>query len=134
MRWFGGLFGLLVVAFVIGGIGVAAYQTGFDNGFSDGAVETAAAAAEGSPVIVRDGGRHAGGFFPIGFFGIIFAWFLLMGVMKAIFFGRRGGPGGRGGPWGHRRGEWRERAREVHDEWHRGGDSPEGGTRAESSV
>jgi hypothetical protein len=132
---------ILLVVVLVGaaiGIGVTAYDAGVTSGL-----------AQTGQVVVRPDGYavapyvgygwgfgHGFGFF--GFLGMLLFLFLLLGLIRAAFGGRRGwGPGGhhgegrdwRGGDW--RGSPWESRAREIHDEWHRGqtdgGDKPAAG-------
>jgi hypothetical protein len=132
MRWFR-FIGAIVAVGLLFGLGGAIFQTGY----------LAGATAGGTPVAVPVVG-YGWGFGPFGLFGgffhilgSIFVFFLVLGLLRAIFFGGRhrshggwghgprgswGGPGGgSGGGSGdpERSGPWMDRAREVHDEWHR---------------
>jgi hypothetical protein len=115
---------VLVAVLAVGGglIAVTAYQAGVGT-----AVTTAV--AEGGNVVTTvpawgygyGYGWHPGGF---GIFGLLFGLFflfLILGLIRAIFWGgRRGwGPGGGPGAWGPGRGWWETRAHEGFDEWHR---------------
>jgi len=110
---------LLVVALVVG-IGIGVYNAGVTAGLSEAAQQAAAAGetvpvdpfgyAYGSPYVGGPGGWGFGPFFGILFF--IFAIFLIMGLVRAAFGGRRGGPGP--GGWGDRRGRIEEWHREMH--------------------
>ena len=130
---------ILLVVVLVGaaiGIGVTAYDAGVTNGL-----------AQSGQVVVTPGGYpvapyvgygwgfgHGFGFF--GFLGMLLFLFLLFGLIRAAFGGgRRGwGPGGHDHDRGGWRGEswrgspWESRAREIHDEWHKGqadgGDKP----------
>lgn len=129
---------LLIAVLAVGGglIAVTAYQAGVGT-----AVTTAV--AEGGTVVTAvpalgygyGYGWHPGGF-GFGFFGFLgtlLFLFLVIGLLRAVFFrgrhgrdwGPRGGPGG----WGPGRGWWETRAHEGFDEWHRrahdGGSSKE---------
>ena len=126
---------ILLVILVVGaaiGIGVTAYDAGLTNGLTQsGQVVVTPGAYPVAPYAGYGWGfGHGFGFF--GFFGFLLFLFLFLGLIRAAFGGRRGwGPGGRG----HERGDWRggdwrgspweSRAREIHDEWHRG--QPDGG-------
>jgi hypothetical protein len=119
---------LLIVVLVGAAIGIGA--TAYDAGVSSGL-------AQSGHVVVTPGGYpvapyvgygwgfgHGFGFF--GFFGTLLFLFLVFALLRAAFGGRRhwggsqhGQPGGwRGADW--RGSPWESRAREVHDEWHRG--------------
>lgn len=127
---------------LLGAAGASIYQAGLTQGLAQ--TGTAVAPA----VVPYYYGWHpfgfGGGLF--GFFGGLLFLFLIIGLLRAIFFGGRrgwGGPG-RGGWSGHdhdpsgmrgfRGSPWESRAREVHDEWHRtheaGGSSSPGGSSA----
>ena len=132
---------ILLVVVLVGaavGIGATAYDAGLTNGLAQsGQVVVTPGAYPVAPYAGYGWGfGHGFGFF--GFFGFLLFLFLLFGLIRAAFGGRRGwGPGGhnhgrgdwRGGDW--RGGPWESRAREIHDEWHRGqtegGDKPTAG-------
>lgn len=113
---------LLLVAVAIG-IGTTVYNAGVTAGLTD-AAQQAAASGDPAPVI-RDGFGYGWGApyahgpfgYGFGFFLIIF-WilgiFLIIGLARAVFGGRWGGPRGPGG-WGGRY----ERMDELHRELHR---------------
>ncbi len=128
---------LLVVILVFGaiGLGVGAYNAGVSAGL-----------AQSGQVVVNTGGYPVApyvgygwgwGFGPgFGFFGFIgglLFLFLFIGIVRAAFGGMRHGWGPRYGPWGggsdtfrggdFRGSPWEDRAREIHDAWHR--DHPE---------
>ena len=130
--------GGIILAVLAVGLGGAIFQTGYLAGI---------AADGGAPVVVGPGyGWGMGWGFGGGLFqilGTLLFIFIFLGILRAIFGGghRHGwsrgprggwGPGGRGpsGPDDQQRfGPWEDRAREVHDEWHRrqaagGGDAP----------
>ena len=129
--------GILLAVLTIGLAG-AIYQTGF----TAGAAGTAGAA---NPAIAGPywgwgwGWGFGGGLFHL--LGFIFFLFLFFALLRLVFGGhRRGwGPGrgygrGYGRGWMHgddddprgsdRFGAWEDRAREVHDAWHRRQDAP----------
>lgn len=127
---------LIVAAIVVGGgfIAQAAYQAGLAT-----AITTAAANAPDGAVVtpVAPGAYPYGygygyghgpgwgyGFSIFGFLGTLLFIFLIIGLLRAVFWrgpgwgGRRwGGPGGPGGPgnWG----DHRSRYQETFDDWHR---------------
>ena len=124
----------LVLIGLLGALGVSVYQAGF----------LAGAAAEGTTVVAPYaygwGWGIGHGFF--GFLGTLIVIFIIFGLLRAIFWrGPRWG-GGRGwgyghhgygpdrGPDGFKGSPWEDRAREVHDEWHRrqGGEGSSGGS------
>jgi hypothetical protein len=130
---------LIVAAIVVGGgfIAQAAYQAGLAT-----AITTAAANAPDGAVVtpVAPGAYPYGygygyghgpgwgyGFSILGFLGTLLFIFLIIGLLRAVFWrgpgwgGRRwGGPGGPGGPgnWGDHR-DHRSRYQETFDDWHR---------------
>lgn len=117
---FGRVLAILVLVAIVAGIGVAAYNAGVTAGLAEAAQQ---AAAGGDPLPVNPyaygwGGPYVHGPFGwgFGFFGFLFALFMIfviVGLLRAAFGGghHRGGPGG----WG-RRGE---RVEEWHRELHR---------------
>jgi hypothetical protein len=114
---------LLVVVLVGGaiGIGVTAYDAGVTAGLAQsGQVVVTPGAYPVAPYIGYGFGfGHGFGFF--GFFGTLLFLFLLFALVRAAFGGRRHwGPGYRDGRGDWRGSPWESRAREVHDEWHRG--------------
>jgi hypothetical protein len=131
MRWFPRVLAILLLIIGLGAVGAVAYDAGFTAGLVQGATES------GATIVTRypygGPGWGFGGLF--GVLGVIVFLFLFLGLLRFAFGGPRGrgpgwGPGwhGRGG-WGpgadHDRGHdrfgpWEDRAREVHDAWHRG--------------
>jgi len=131
---------ILLVVLLVGaaiGIGATAYDAGLTNGLAQsGQVVVAPGTYPVAPYAGYGWGfGHGFGFF--GFFGFLLFLFLLFGLIRAAFGGRRGwGPGGHGHDRGWRGGDWRgspweSRAREIHDEWHRG--QPDGGDKPAAS-
>jgi hypothetical protein len=128
----------IVLVGVAVGIGVMAYDAGVSNGLAQsGSVVVTPGGYPVAPYVGYGWGfGHGFGFF--GFFGALLFLFLIFALVRAAFGGRRGwGPGGYGHGRGEGRGDWRgdwrgspweSRAREIHDEWHRGqsdgGDKP----------
>jgi hypothetical protein len=119
----------VVLVGLLGALGVGVYQAGF----------VAGAATEGATVVAPYaygwGWGIGHGFF--GFFGTLLVIFIIFGLLRAIFWrGPRWGGGwgyghhGYGRPDGFRGSPWEDRAREVHDEWHRrqGGETSSGTT------
>ena len=122
---------------VVGGIILAVLAIGlagaiFQTGYLAGAAGTGTAVA--GPVYGWGWGwGFGGGLFH--FLGFLFFVILFFALMRAIFGGHRRdwghGPRGYGRGWGHdgygtgdhpgaeRFGPWEDRARQVHDEWHR---------------
>jgi hypothetical protein len=133
---------LIVAAIVVGGgfIAQAAYQAGLST-----AITTAAATAPDGTVVtpVAPYGYPYGygygygpgwghGFSIFGFLGTLLVIFLIIGLLRAVFWRGRGwgggrwggsgywgGPGGPGGPgkWGDH--DHRGRFQETFDDWHR---------------
>lgn len=117
------ILGALIAIGLLVGLGGAIFQTGF----------LAGAAANGTTVTVPVGYGWGYGFHPFGFFGFLgslLVFFLVIGLIRAAIFGGRHhgaegwGHGSGRGPWGGMNGHgsrdhWMDRAREVHDEWHR---------------
>jgi hypothetical protein len=134
---------ILLIIVLVGaaiGIGVTAYDAGITTGLAQSG--HAAVTTGDYPVAPYVGyGWGAGlGFGFFHFFGFLLFLFLIFALLRAAFGGRRHWGGrydGRGGPGGWGGGDWRgspweNRAREVHDEWHRGHSTgsqkpPEGG-------
>jgi hypothetical protein len=112
---------LLLVALAVG-IGAAVYNAGVTAGLAEAAQQ---AASSGDPVTVNPyaygwGGPYAHGPFSWGFgiFGFLFVLlmvFLIVGLVRVAFGGRRH-PGGGPGGWG---GDRRDRIEEWHRELHR---------------
>jgi hypothetical protein len=128
--------GGILLAVVTIGLAGAIYQTGF----MAGAAGTAGAA---NPAVVGPfwgwgwGWGFGGGLFHL--LGLLFFLFLFFGLLRLVFGGhRRGwgpGPRGYGRGWGpydgdhhgpDRFGAWEDRARQVHDDWHRRQDAAAG--------
>jgi len=121
--------GGLILAFLTVGLAGAIFQTGY----LAGAVGTGTAVV--GPAYGWGWGFGGGLFHFLGFIVFVLIFFALM---RAVFGGHRHGwgPGPRGygrawGPGEHpdhhgpdRFGPWEDRARQVHDEWHRRNDSP----------
>jgi len=128
------IFLAIVVIGAIVGIGVMAYDAGVSTGLAQ--TGNVVVSPGGYPVApyVGYGWGFGHGFF--GFFGTLLFLFLVFALIRAAFGGRRGwGPGGYGHGRGEGHGDWRgspweSRAREIHDEWHKGqagsGDKPTG--------
>ena len=104
MRSFGSVLWGLLVVIVLAGIGVGIYNAGLQQGIAQSATLPAGTVPYGYY------GWHGGGF---GIFGLIFPilfLFLLFGLARAAFGGRRGwghhgyGPGS--GKWGYGPGPW----------------------------
>ena len=126
MRFFRIVGGLLVALLAIGLAG-AIYQTGFAAGAAGGA--GVAPAVVGPAYGYGWGWGFGGGLFHL--LGFIFFIFILFAILRALFGGhRRGwgrgwGPGGYGDHPGHEQYRpWEDRARQIHEDWHRGQDAP----------
>ncbi len=137
--------GGIILAVVTIGLAGAIYQTGY----LAGAAGTAGAA---NPAVVGPlwgwgwGWGFGGGLFHL--LGLIFFVFLFFGLLRLVFGGRgRGwGPGSRGYRRGWMPGEyddhrapdrfgpWEDRARQVHDDWHRRQDAATGTTGPAASA
>ncbi len=128
MRFFAAI--LLIVVLAIGGgvIATTAYQAGLDT-----AITTATNGTVVAPVVVPayGFGWHGAGF-GFGFFSLfatLFFVFIVLALLRAVFFRGRShrdgwGPGrswGAGhGPWdGQGRSPWEARAHDTFDTWHR---------------
>ena len=127
--------GILLAILLIGGavtLGVSAYNAGVTAGLAQSGqvvVTNSGYLAPGGAYIGYGWGwGHGVGFF--GFLGGLLFFFLLIGLIRVAFGGHRHGWGrgyGRGfgpgaGPDGRpgwRADGWEDRAREVHDAWHR---------------
>jgi hypothetical protein len=97
--------GVLLLVILVGVIvGIGAYNAGYDHGL---------AASGHVTQIVRE---RPGGFgfvlFPILFF------FLILFILKAAIWGRRGGPG-RWGPGHGEHGDWKTSRGAMFEDWHR---------------
>ncbi|HEY8868212.1 MAG TPA: hypothetical protein VIM30_02335 [Candidatus Limnocylindrales bacterium] len=130
---------VLVLLLAVAGAGL--YQAGISQGVAQTAVEAGGTAAPAVAPYAYYGLHPFGfGFGIFGFLLFLFFLFLIFRLIGAVVWGgRRGGywgggrwghhgygPGyGPGGPGGFRGSPWEDRAREVHDEWHRrqGGES-----------
>jgi hypothetical protein len=124
----GRTFAQILLAIVLIGAAVGLGVTAYDAGVSAGLAQNGTVAvAPAGPYVGYGWGwgiGHGFGFF--GFLGGLLFLFLLFGLIRAAFGGghRRGwgGPGSWGGPGAWRDGggrSWEDRAREVHDAWHR---------------
>ena len=117
--------GGLLLALLLVGLGAAIYQTGFNVGVAG----VAGVAGTTAPVVVGPaygygwGWGFGGGLFHL--LGFIFFLFIFFAILRALFgghrrsWGRGWGPGGYGDHHGQQFGPWEDRARQVHDEWHR---------------
>jgi hypothetical protein len=125
----------IVLALIVAGIGIGAYQLGVQAGQVQ---EAGAAVAPAVAPYAYYGWHPFGfGFGFFGFFGTLLFVILIFVLIRAIVFGGRGrrwgGPGYGGGPRGWRGGPWESHARDTFEDWHReahGGSST--GTRPES--
>jgi hypothetical protein len=144
----------LVVALLIGGgvIATTAYQVGVSTAVTTAVNETGATVV--TPVLPGFGyaaypgygygpGWGGPGFSIFGFLGTLLFVFLIIGLLRAVFFrgsrrgwgrpGGRGGPGAWGGPGSHGYDRWQGRAREVFDDLHREAHKPETDTKPPTS-
>jgi hypothetical protein len=112
-------FAVLLLVAVAVGLGAAAYNAGVTAGLAE-AARQAAASGDAAPIIPYAWGYgpyvqgpFGGGFGFFGFVVAILVIFLVIGIVRAAFGGRRdwGGPGRGPGGWGGRR--------EMVEEWHR---------------
>lgn len=130
MRFFRFLGGVLLVVLTIGLIGSV-----FQAGYLAGAAGTTAGAV---PAPWYGGWAYGWGFGGFHLLGTLFTIFIIFALLRLVFGGgRRDHGGGYGGGWGRgwghgpwtsggpnpgdasRFGPWEERARELHDDWHR---------------
>jgi hypothetical protein len=125
-----GAFALIVVIAIVAGIGIGVYNAGVSEGVAE-AARVAQVAGDGAAVVYPPyvggpyGYGHGWGGGGFGFFGILFGilfFFLIIGMIRAVFGWGRWGGGGRGpGGWESRN----ERVAEMHRELHRK-DEPSG--------
>ena len=113
---------IVVLVGVAVGIGVTAYDAGLTTGLAQSGHVVVAPGGYAVAPYVGYGWGFGRGFGFFGFFGVLLFLFLIFALVRAAFGGRRGWSGShhhdeRGG-W--RGSPWESRAREVHDEWHRG--------------
>ena len=115
----------IVLALIVAGIGIGAYQLGIQAG----QVQEAGATVASAVVPYAYYGWHpfGFGFGFFGFFGTLLFFLLIFVLIRAIVFGGRrrrwGGPGN-GGPRGWHGGPWENRARETFEDWHRAAHDP----------
>ncbi len=134
------LIGGVVLLLAVGALAFMSYQAGFAGGV----------AQAGAGAIPGDAYIPAGGFrFFFAVLAAVFFLFVTFGLLRVVMFsGMRGrfghhhgmhGRFGRHGYWGdHQHGDgersgfgrWEQRAREIHDEWHRAASKPEAGDEA----
>lgn len=140
MRFFRFLGGVLLVVLTIGLIGSV-----FQAGYLAGAAGTTAGAV---PAPWYGGWAYGWGFGGFHLLGTLFTIFIIFALLRLVFGGRGRdhgrGYGGWGRGWGHgpwtpggpnagdapRFGAWEERARDLHDDWHRRHD----GTRTDAPA
>lgn len=109
---------VVLVILIVAGLGLAGtwlYQTGYAQG----------ASADGTGPVFIPGpgfGFGFGGLF--GILGFLLFLFLVFGLLRFAFRGPGGGYGPGWGRGAHGYGPWDERARAIHDDWHRGSDAP----------
>ena len=130
----------IVLALIVAGIGIGAYQLGVQAG----QVQQAGAAVAPAVAPYAYYGWHpfGFGFGFFGFFGTLLFFFLIFVLIRAVLFGGRGrrwGGPGNGGSRGWHGAPWEYRARETFEDWHREahqgpstGSPPESGQRPES--
>ena len=109
----------IVLALLVAGIGIGAYQLGIQAGQVQ---ETGAAVAPAVVPYAYYGWHPFGfGFGFFGFFGTLLFFLLIFVLIRAVVFGGRGRWGGRGygGPRGWRGGPWESHARDTFEDWHR---------------
>ena len=126
----------IVLALIVAGIGIGAYQLGVQAGVAQ---EAGTAVA---PAVAYYGWHPYGfGFGFFGFFGTLLFLFLVFVLIRAVVFGGRGrwGGPGYGGPRGWRGGPWEQRAHDTFEDWHREahegsstGSRPESGRRSDN--
>jgi hypothetical protein len=124
---------IVVLVGVAVGIGVTAYDAGLSTGLAQSGHVVVAPGDYAVAPYAGYGWGFGRGFGFFGFFGMLLFLFLIFALVRAAFGGRRGWSGSHHhderGSW--RGGPWESRAREVHDEWHRGpsdgGDRSAGG-------
>jgi hypothetical protein len=121
---------LLAVVIITGGVflGIGAYNAGVTQGLIDSGQIGSPGPYIGGPYGWGYGMGPGFGFF--GFLATLFFIFIVIALVRAAFGFGRGGRGPWGGPGGwdrHGRGAWDERARQIHDEWHRTGGSGSAG-------
>ena len=109
---------VVLVILIIAGLGLAGswlYQAGYAQG----------ASADGTGPVSIPGPGFGFGFAGLfGILGFLLFLFLLFGLLRFAFRGPGSyGPGWGGGRPGHGYGPWDERARAIHDDWHRRSDA-----------
>ena len=134
-NFFGRALAFVLLLVVVGGLGVLAYNAGVSAGVTQGVQQVVVQDGQPVTVVPYPYGPywHGGGF---GFFGIFFwiiGFFLIIGLLRAIFgwgrwgrggwgkhgyygYGSPGGPGGPGAPYGSDR---MDRVSEWHRELHK---------------
>lgn len=125
--------GLLIVAAVVVGGGVianAAYQAGLSTAITtaaanapDGTVVTPVAPGPyGYPYGYGPGWGWGHGFSIFGFLGTLLVIFIIIGLLRAVFWRGRGWGGGWGpgyGKWGNGEHDSRSRFHRTFEDWHR---------------
>ena len=135
---------LLIAVLAIGGgiIASAAYQAGLQTAVATTAEGTGTTVVVPAYAVGYGWHPFGFGFGLFGFLGALLFFFLVVGLIRAIFFGGRhrhrddrgwgpGGPMGPGGPdagsrYGDRYGRWEAVLHQDFDEWHRGAHGPVG--------
>jgi hypothetical protein len=138
---------LLIAVLAIGGgiIATTAYQAGLQTAVTTTAVTDGTSATVVVPAYGVGYGWHpfGFGFGFLGFLGALLFFFLVFGLIRAIFWGGRhrhwdgpgwgpGGPTGSSGPgagrpYGSRYERWEAVLHQDFDEWHRGAHGPASG-------
>jgi hypothetical protein len=107
---------LLLVILAGVAIGIGAYHAGVNHGLTE--------AREGGQIIRVVGPGYGFGFAPLGLFLFPLFFFLIFGLFRAAFWGRRWGRPG-DGPWGGSNhghggaGQWAGGRQAMFDEWHK---------------
>jgi hypothetical protein len=118
-----GIAALVLVILAGVAIGVGAYHAGVSHGLAE--------AATGGQIVRVVGPGYGYGFFPFGIFLFPLFFFLVFGLMRAAFWGRRWGghdhPHKGPGPWGEGPGgRFEEMHRRLHEQ-ESGDHTPSGG-------
>jgi hypothetical protein len=116
-----GIAALVLVILAGVAIGVGAYHAGVAHGLAE--------AASGGQIVRVVGPGYGYGFFPFGIFLFPLFFFLVFGLLRAAFWGRRWGghdhPHKGPGPWGEGSSRFEEMHRRLHEQT--AGDHPGSG-------